>query len=504
MSEQYDPQKVEEQAQEYWNSHKSFEVDEDPAKEKFYCLSMFPYPSGALHVGHVRNYTIGDVIARYQRMLGKNVLQPIGWDAFGLPAENAAIQNKVPPARWTRSNIENMRSQLKRLGFAYDWRRELATCDPSYYRWEQWLFTQAMKNGSAYKKNAVVNWDPVDQTVLANEQVVDGKGWRSGATVERREIPQWFMRITEFADDLLENLDKLDGWPEPVRTMQRNWIGKSEGLEIDFGIAGRGETLRVFTTRPDTIMGVTYMAVAAEHPLATEAAEDSDDIAAFIVTCKRVKVSEAEFETMEKKGHQLPFQAVHPISGDAIPILVANFVLMEYGTGAVMGVPGHDQRDWEFARSKNLPIVQVIEPDDDKSEPANLEEAAYTPYGKTINSGQFDGLDYESAFDEIANHLQGLKVGKRRVNFRLRDWLVSRQRYWGAPIPAIDTVRGPVPVPGDDLPVVLPEDIVPQGEGSPLATSEEFLATTDPETGKPAKRETDTFDTFVESSWYYA
>ncbi|MBT8143318.1 MAG: leucine--tRNA ligase, partial [Gammaproteobacteria bacterium] len=448
------------------------------------------------------NYTIGDVIARFQRMQGKNVLQPIGWDAFGLPAENAAIKNRISPAKWTYENIDHMRSQLKRLGFAYDWRRELATCDPAYYRWEQWLFTRMMQKGLAYKSSAVVNWDPVDQTVLANEQVINGRGWRSGAVVERREIPQWFMKITDYAQELLDSLDGLDGWPDSVRTMQRNWIGRSEGVDIDFGIAGRDEKLRVYTTRPDTLMGVTYMAVAAEHPLAVEAAAQDDDLAAFIEECRRGPVSEADVETMEKKGKVLPFQAGHPITGDPIPVLVANFVLMEYGTGAVMGVPGHDQRDWEFAQAMNLPIVQVIRPADGSE--VSLDEAAYTDYGVVMNSGQFDNLDFEAAFDEIATHLEQMKLGKRRVNFRLRDWLVSRQRYWGAPIPAIDTQQGPVPVPEDQLPVALPQDVTPDGDGSPLPGIPSFVDTVDPTTGKAAKRETDTFDTFMESSWYYA
>ncbi len=498
----YDPKKVESKARDFWDSNKCFEVDEDPSKEKFYCLSMFPYPSGALHVGHVRNYTIGDVIARFQRMQGKNVLQPIGWDAFGLPAENAAIQRKVSPADWTHKNIAHMKAQLKQLGFAFDWRREFATCEPDYYRWEQWLFTRMMRKGLAYRKNAVVNWDPVDQTVLANEQVINGRGWRSGAVVERREIPQWFMRITDYADELLEALDGLEGWPDSVRTMQRNWIGRSVGLEIDFGVAGREDTLRVFTTRPDTLMGVTFMAVAPEHPLAVEAAAKNDDIAAFIEECRRVAVSEAAMETLEKKGLRLPFQAVHPISGDAVPILVANFVVMDYGTGALMGVPGHDQRDWEFATSKKLPILQVIQPADDRE--ISMEDGPYTDYGIVINSGQFDNLDYDSAFDEIATHLEGTGSGSRRVNYRLRDWLVSRQRYWGAPIPAIHGKEGPVPVPDDELPVRLPLDVTPDGEGSPLVALSSFVETTDPETGEPARRETDTFDTFMESSWYYA
>ncbi|MDH3645609.1 MAG: leucine--tRNA ligase [Gammaproteobacteria bacterium] len=502
MSEGFDPQKIEAEAREYWNANRSFEVDEDSSKEKFYCLSMFPYPSGALHVGHVRNYTIGDVIARFQRMQGKNVLQPIGWDAFGLPAENAAIKNQIPPAKWTYDNIDHMRTQLKRLGFAYDWRRELATCDPEYYRWEQWLFTRMMRKGLAYKSNAVVNWDPVDQTVLANEQVINGRGWRSGAVVERREIPQWFMKITDYAQELLDSLDDMDGWPDSVRTMQRNWIGRSVGVDIEFGVAGRADKLRVYTTRPDTLMGVTYMAVAAEHPLALEAATDDEDIAAFLEECRRGPVSEADMETMEKKGMRLPFEACHPISGDVVPVLVANFVLMEYGTGAVMGVPGHDQRDWEFARSKNLPIVQVIRPSDGGD--LLLDDGAYTDYGIVTNSGQFDNLDFEAAFDEIATHLEQTKLGQRRVNFRLRDWLVSRQRYWGAPIPAINSADGPVPVPDDQLPVSLPLDVTPGSAGSPLADLPEFVNTVDPVSGKPAKRETDTFDTFMESSWYYA
>ena len=502
MSENYDPQKVEAEARHYWETNHCFEVNEDSSKEKFYCLSMFPYPSGALHVGHVRNYTIGDVIARFQRMQGKNVLQPIGWDAFGLPAENAAIKNRISPAKWTYENIAHMKAQLQRLGFAYDWRRELTTCDPDYYRWEQWLFTRMMRKGIAYKKNAVVNWDPVDQTVLANEQVINGRGWRSGAIVERREIPQWFMKITDYAQELLDSLDDLDGWPDSVRTMQRNWIGRSVGVDIDFGIAGREACLRVYTTRPDTLMGVTYIAVAADHPLAIEAGADEEDISDFLEECRRGPVAEADMETMEKKGMRLSFQAVHPVSGEAVPVLVANFVLMEYGTGAVMGVPGHDQRDWEFARAMDLPIVQVIRPSDGSE--ISMDEGAYTDYGLVMNSGQFDNLDFDGAFDEIATYLEGMQRGERRVNFRLRDWLVSRQRYWGAPIPAINAPDGPVPVPEDQLPVKLPLDITPGGEGSPLAALAEFVAARDPVTGAAAKRETDTFDTFMESSWYYA
>ncbi len=504
MQEQYHPEQIEQDVQDYWESQRSFEVNEDSPKEKFYCLSMFPYPSGRLHMGHVRNYTIGDVISRYQRMLGKNVMQPMGWDAFGLPAENAAIQNNVPPAKWTRENIDYMRGQLKRLGFAYDWQRELATCDPDYYRWEQWLFTRLYKKGLVYRKTAPVNWCPNDLTVLANEQVIDGRCWRCDTEVERQDIPQWFMKITAYAEELLADLDKLDGWPEQVRTMQRNWIGRSEGVEISFGIEGRDEALKVFTTRPDTLMGVTYVAVAAEHPLAREAAARADTVATFIKDCQASGVAEATLETMEKRGMDTGFKAIHPISGDRVPVFIANFVLMGYGEGAVMAVPAHDQRDWEFAHKYGLPIRQVIAPATSEME-ADLDVCAYTDKGVLIDSGVFTGLSSQQAFDAIASHLEQLGLGGKRTTFRLRDWGVSRQRYWGAPIPIINCGEcGEVPVPETDLPVVLPEDVSFDGVGSPIKKMPAFYETRCPECGGQAQRETDTFDTFMESSWYFA
>ena len=503
MSEKYFPDRIEQEAQAEWEREGIFRAVEDDAREKFYCLSMFPYPSGKLHMGHVRNYTIGDVIARFQRMQGKNVLQPMGWDAFGLPAENAALAHGVPPAEWTYRNIETMKGQLRRLGFGYDWSREIATCRPDYYRWEQWLFTRLMKKGLAYRKMATVNWDPVDQTVLANEQVIDGRGWRSGARVERREIPQWFLKITAYADELLEKLDELEGWPEAVRTMQRNWIGRSEGLELVFDIQGREEQLTVFTTRPDTLMGVTYVAVAAEHPLARAAAESDPALAAFLEECRAGGTAEAELETMEKKGMPTGFHALHPVTGEPVPVWVANFVLMSYGTGAVMAVPAHDQRDWEFARKYGLSIRQVICPADGSE--VDLEQGAFTEKGILCYSGEFDGLDFEGAFRAIAEWVEARGKGRRTVNYRLRDWGVSRQRYWGCPIPVINCPKcGSVPVPEDQLPVVLPEDVKLEGPGSPLKKMPEWYRTTCPECGGPAERETDTFDTFMESSWYYA
>ncbi|MCJ7557097.1 MAG: leucine--tRNA ligase [Gammaproteobacteria bacterium] len=497
----YRPEIIEPEAQSYWDEHGCFVAREDPSREKYYCLVMFPYPSGRAHMGHVRNYAIGDLIARYQRMLGKNVLHPMGWDAFGLPAENAAIKNRVPPARWTYDNIAYMRKQFKKLGLGYDWSRELATCRPEYYRWEQLLFTRLLKKGMVYRKASVVNWDPVDQTVLANEQVIDGRGWRSGALVERREIPQWFMRITDYADELLEGLDKLDGWPEAVRTMQRNWIGRSEGLVIHFEVKGH-ESLSVFTTRPDTLHGVTYMAVAAEHPLAQAAAENNSELAAFIAECRTMKTAEADMETMEKRGMALGITARNPVNGQEVPVWVANFVLMSYGTGAVMSVPGHDQRDWEFATRYGLPIRQVIAPADGGE--ADLTKAAYTEKGVLINSAKHDGLDFQQAFDAIADEFEAQGLGKRQVNYRLRDWGVSRQRYWGTPIPVINCDDcGALPVPEQDLPVVLPEDIEFEGVQSPIKSMPEFYQTSCPDCGKPAIRETDTFDTFMESSWYF-
>lgn len=503
MEEYYQAAQIETEAQAYWEQHQSFRVTEDSSREKFYCLSMFPYPSGRLHMGHVRNYTIGDVIARYQRMRGKNVLQPMGWDAFGLPAENAAIQNQVPPDQWTYQNIDYMRRQLKRLGFAYDWSRELATCHPAYYHWEQWLFTKLFAKGLVYKKTALVNWDPVDQTVLANEQVVDGRGWRSGAVVERREIPQWFLKITAYGEELLSGLEQLTGWPEQVRTMQRNWIGRSEGIEVQFQAQGQ-EPLSVFTTRPDTLLGVTFVSVAAEHPLARQAAEADPALRAFIEECQHTATSEAILETLEKKGMDTGLKAVHPLSGEAVPIWVANFVLMGYGTGAVMAVPAHDQRDYEFAKVYGLPIKQVIAPKDEQSV-CDLQQAAFVEKGILINSGQFTGLDFSQAFAAIAEYLEGEGKGRRVVNYRLRDWGVSRQRYWGAPIPVINCPGcGAVPVPENELPVVLPTGIRFDGVRSPLKQMPEFYQTTCPQCGGKAERETDTFDTFFESSWYYA
>jgi len=503
MNEQYDPEVLELAAQQFWAEQNTFQsVDNDSSREKFYCLSMFPYPSGRLHMGHVRNYTIGDVISRYQRMLGKNVLQPMGWDAFGLPAENAALKNKVPPANWTYSNIDYMREQLQRLGFAYDWKRELATCHPEYYRWEQWLFTQLMKKGLVYKKVSQVNWDPVDQTVLANEQVIDGKGWRSGAVVERREIPQWFLRITDYAEELLEGLDNLPDWPQAVRTMQQNWIGRSEGLELQFGVEG-DEPLTVFTTRPDTLMGVTYVAVAAEHPLALQAAENNAEVAEFIEQCRAGGTAEADLETMEKRGIRLGIDVTHPISGEPVPVFAANFVLMSYGTGAVMAVPAHDQRDWEFAHKYDVPLKSVIRPAD--ADGVDVSEKAFTDRGVLFNSGEFDGLDFQAAFEAIATAIESAGKGQRQVNYRLRDWGISRQRYWGTPIPVINCPScGSVPVPESDLPVKLPEEVVFEGVGSPIKKMPEFYNVSCPECGEAAERETDTFDTFFESSWYFA
>jgi leucyl-tRNA synthetase len=503
MEKTYEPERVEREAQAFWKEHKCFEVDEDPDKEKFYCLTMFPYPSGHLHMGHVRVFTISDVIARYQRMQGRHVLQPMGWDAFGMPAENAAIKRGIPPADWTYRNIADMRGQFDRLGYGYDWRREVTTCKPDYYRWEQWLFTKMFEKGLVYRKNSVVNWDPVDQTVLANEQVIDGRGWRSDALVERREIPQWFMKITAYADELLEWLDKLEGWPESVKSMQRNWIGRSEGIELSFDVEDEDEALWVFTTRPDTLMGVTYMAVAAEHPLATKAAEKNPELAAFIEDCRKMHTAEAEMETMEKKGMPLGIFAIHPLSGEKVPLWVANFVLMGYGTGAVMAVPGHDERDWEFANKYGLPITQVIESTDGTA--VDVSKQAYVEYGRSVNSGFIDGMGFQQAFDAIADRFEKDGRGRRTVNYRLRDWGVSRQRYWGTPIPIIycDDCDAQ-PVPEDQLPVVLPEDVEFTGVGSPLKDMPEFYEVDCPKCGKPARRETDTFDTFVESSWYFS
>ncbi|XKH02538.1 leucine--tRNA ligase [Marinobacter nauticus] len=501
MDEQYNPRDVEQKARDFWETNETFKVKEEPGKPKYYCLSMFPYPSGKLHMGHVRNYTIGDVISRYQRMQGKNVMQPMGWDAFGLPAENAAIANKTAPAKWTRSNIDYMKQQLKQLGFGYDWSRELATCDPDYYRWEQWFFARLYEKGLVYKKMSTVNWDPVDQTVLANEQVVDGRGWRSGAVVEQKKIPQWFIRITDYADELLKDLDELDGWPEQVKTMQRNWIGKSEGTELTFPLKDRDEGLTVYTTRPDTLMGVSYMAVAAEHPLAKEAAGLHQDVARFIDECGNSKVAEAELATMEKKGIDTGFKAIHPLTQEEVPVWIANFVLMEYGTGALMAVPGHDERDHEFATKYHLPIKQVIAADDGRE--IDVQEEAFTEKGVLVSSGKYSGLTSDEAFDDIAKYLEDNNIGKRTVNYRLRDWGVSRQRYWGAPIPMMTLEDGTeMPVPDDQLPVRLPEDVEMDGVQSPIKADPEWCKTE--YNGQPATLETDTFDTFMESSWYYA
>ncbi|HNV54219.1 MAG TPA: leucine--tRNA ligase [Pseudomonadales bacterium] len=501
----YHPQRLEPQIQQQWEEARTFVVDERGDAPKFYCLSMFPYPSGRLHMGHVRNYTIGDVISRYQRMRGHTVLQPMGWDAFGLPAENAALKNGVPPAKWTLENIDYMRGQLKRLGFGYDWQREIATCHPDYYRWEQWFFIELFNKGLVYKRESLVNWDPVDQTVLANEQVIDGRGWRSGALVEQRSIPQWFLKITAYAQELLDALDSLDGWPEQVKTMQRNWIGRSEGVEVDFALSDDAAApLRVYTTRPDTLFGVTCLAVAPQHPLASAAAADDPALAAFLERCQNVKVAEAELATLEKEGMPLGITARHPLTGAEVPVWVANFVLMEYGSGAVMAVPAHDQRDHEFASKYGLPIKQVISPVE-AGTAIDLTQGAFTDKGILIDSAQFSGLGSAAAFDEIAKTLQDQGRGHRRVNFRLRDWGVSRQRYWGCPIPIINCPQcGAVPVPAEQLPVRLPTEVVIDGVGSPLKRMPEFLHTTCPQCGGAAERESDTFDTFMESSWYYA
>lgn len=500
----YSHTSIEAEVQDHWAKNGTFEVTENSDKPKFYCLSMFPYPSGQLHMGHVRTYTLGDVIGRFQRLKGKNVLHPMGWDAFGLPAENAAIKHKIPPAKWTMQNIEYMRRQMKALGFSFDWSRELATCDPDYYRWEQWFFTRLYRKGLVYKKAAWVNWDPVDQTVLANEQVIDGRGWRSDALVERRELAQWFVKITDYAEELLEFLDKLPGWPDKIKTMQRNWIGKSTGVEISFPVAGSDEALTVYTTRPDTLMGVTYLAVAAQHPLAKRAAEGNQALQSFLEECHRVKVAEADMAKLEKQGMPTGLQVSHPLTGETIPVWVANFVLMEYGSGAVMSVPGHDQRDWEFAKKYSLPIKQVIAPESE-SEVCDLETAAFTAKGVLVNSGEFDGLAFDAAFEKISAALTAKALGEKQTNYRIRDWGVSRQRYWGCPIPMITCEScGAVPVPDEDLPVLLPTEVEFEGVGSPLKQMDDWLHVDCPECGKPATRETDTFDTFMESSWYYA
>ena len=501
MQQHYRPDLIEPAVQQYWAENKVFKAIKDTSKEKYYCLSMFPYPSGRLHMGHVRNYTIGDVVSRYQRMNGKNVLQPIGWDAFGLPAEGAAIKNKTAPAKWTYENIEYMKKQLKMLGFGYDWDREIATCRPEYYKWEQWFFTELYKKGLVYKKTSTVNWCPNDETVLANEQVHEGCCWRCDTPVEQKEIPQWFIKITDYAEQLLGGLDQLPQWPDMVKTMQRNWIGRSEGVEITFDVADTAEKVAVYTTRPDTFYGVSYLGIAAAHPLAELAAEKNPQLAEFIREAKNAKVAEADLATMEKKGMATGLFAIHPLTGEKLPIWVANFVLMHYGTGAVMAVPAHDQRDFEFAQKYNLPIKQVIAPLAD--EEIDLTKQAFVEHGKLVNSAEFDGLDFDAAFNGIADKLEKLGVGKRQVNYRLRDWGVSRQRYWGAPIPMLTLANGEtVPAPIEDLPIILPEDVVMDGVKSPIKADPNWAKTTF--NGEPALKETDTFDTFMESSWYYA
>ena len=501
MQHEYKAKIIEKEAQEYWKKNNSFVVTEDPTKEKYYCLSMLPYPSGRLHMGHVRNYSIGDVISRHQKMLGKNVLQPIGWDAFGLPAENAAIKNEVPPAGWTYENIGHMKEQLIELGFGYDWTRELATCHPEYYKWEQWFFIKLFEKGLVYKKKAVVNWDPVDQTVLANEQVVEGCGWRSGAPVEKKEISQWYMKITDYADELLADIQKLEGWPDAVKMMQTNWIGRSVGLDINFKIDDTS-SLTVYTTRPDTLFGVTYLAIAAEHPIAIEAGRNDQKIQSFLTECKKMETAEAAMETMEKKGIDSGIKCIHPLTGEEVSIWIANFVLMGYGTGAVMSVPAHDQRDYEFAKKYNIPIIDVIS---DISGYVDTSNEAYVEKGVLINSGEFTGLDFDEAFQAISKKLSNISMGEEKTNYRLRDWGVSRQRYWGCPIPIINCAKcGAVPENLDMLPVRLPENVAIDGGGSPLKKMTSFVNTSCPKCSGIAKRETDTFDTFFESSWYFA
>ncbi len=499
MESIYNPQAIEATVQKFWADNNTFKVTEKPGQEKFYCLAMFPYPSGRLHMGHVRNYSLGDVISRYQRMQGKNVMQPMGWDAFGLPAENAAIKNKTAPGNWTYQNIDYMRNQLQSLGFGYDWSRELATCKKDYYRWEQWFFTKLYEKGLVYKKNATVNWDPVDQTVLANEQVIDGRGWRSGALVERKEIPQWFIKITHYAQELLDDLDQLTDWPEQVKTMQRNWIGRSQGVEMTFQLEGHKESFDIYTTRPDTLMGVTYVALATQHPLSLTAAQSNPELADFIEECKNSKTSEADMATMEKKGVDTGLKAIHPLTGKLVSVWAANFVLMDYGSGAVMSVPAHDQRDFEFATKYGLAIEQVIA----AQEGEDITKAAITEKGLLINSDEFNGLDFDQAFKAISDKLVSQGKGKVTTNYRLRDWGVSRQRYWGTPIPMINLANGEsVPVPASELPVVLPENVVMNGTTSPIKDDPQWAKTT--YNGQDALRETDTFDTFMESSWYYA
>lgn len=501
---EYNPASVEATAQAHWQTNKVFEVEVDSNKEKFYCLCMFPYPSGRLHMGHVRNYTIGDVVSRFQRMQGKNVLQPMGWDAFGLPAENAAIDNNSAPAKWTLQNIDYMKNQLHSLGFGYDWRREVTTCKPDYYRWEQWFFTRLFEKGLVYKKNATVNWDPIDQTVLANEQVIDGKGWRSGAVIEQKEIPQWFIKITDYADQLLNDLDKLEDWPSQVKIAQKNWIGRSEGVDITFDLASSAagmDNIEVYTTRPDTLFGATYLAIAGGHPIAQEVALTDPNIAEFVEECKNTKTTEADMATMEKKGMATGLYAIHPLTGEKLPIWIANFVLMGYGSGAVMSVPAHDQRDWEFASKYKLPIVQVVAAKD--GDEVDISQQAYTEKNQLVNSGDYTGLSYEDGFNAIADKLAELGRGQKTVNYRLRDWGVSRQRYWGAPIPIVNDEQGnSFAVNEQDLPVVLPEDVVMDGVSSPIKSDPSWSQTE--HNGQAMIRETDTFDTFMESSWYYA
>lgn len=504
MDHQYAPRDIETSAQEFWHEQGSFTAVEDPSREKYYCLAMFPYPSGKLHMGHVRNYSIADVISRYQRMLGKNVLQPMGWDAFGLPAENAAVKNKTAPAKWTVENIAYMRDQLKQLGFAYDWNRELATCKPDYYRWEQWFFTRLYEKGMVYKKTSAVNWCPVDETVLANEQVIDGCCWRCDTQVQRKEIPQWFIKITSYAEQLIDDLDQLDGWPEQVKTMQRNWIGRSQGVQMRFDletpVAG-ADSFEVYTTRPDTLMGVTYVSLAAEHPIALEVAKTNSELAAFIDSCRNSSVAEADMATMEKRGMATGLQARHPLTGELVPVWIANYVLMDYGSGAVMAVPAHDQRDYEFAKKYGLDIKQVIAPANDEA--IDIETAAFTEKGLLVNSSDFDGLDFSAAFTAISDALIAQDKGRVTTNYRLRDWGVSRQRYWGAPIPMFNLPEGgEIPVPAHKLPMLLPEDVEMDGVQSPIKADTEWRK--DELDGKPVERETDTFDTFMESSWYYA
>jgi leucyl-tRNA synthetase len=512
MEELYDPAAVERAAQDHWNAARAFEAKEDPSRPKFYCLCMFPYPSGRLHMGHVRNYTIGDVLARFLRMRGYNVLQPMGWDAFGLPAENAAIKNRVVPAAWTRDNIAYMKKQLQSLGFALDWRREVATCDPDYYRWNQWLFLRMLERGIAYKKTGVVNWDPVDNTVLANEQVIDGRGWRTGALVEKREIPMYYLNITRYAEELLRSLDGLPGWPERVKVMQANWIGRSEGVEIAFPYApdtraalGMDGALKVFTTRADTLFGTTFMAVAAEHPIAAAAAGSDPALARFVDECRRGSVMEADLATQEKKGMRTGLHVLHPFTREQIEVWVANYVLMTYGEGAVMGVPAHDERDFEFALGHSLPIPTVVRSKTGAYETVRAPWIdAYGEHGITVNSGEFSGLEFQPAVDAIATALENKSLGRKRVQWRLRDWGISRQRYWGCPIPLIHCAKcGDVPVPDEQLPVVLPEELVPDGSGNPLAKLAAFVDTSCPRCKGPARRETDTMDTFVDSSWYF-